>query len=97
MALTMIKVQPGHERSAYDDLRARPGIRDVFRLFGEYSFFLVMQAPAMMDLDQILLEVKKEHKVVDMGPFLLTAETDMVSLAPFQAAEPGSGQKYLAA
>ena len=40
----MIKVRSDKERSVYADLKKRPEVRDVYRLFGEYDFFLVMQA-----------------------------------------------------
>jgi DNA-binding Lrp family transcriptional regulator len=91
MALTMIKVQSGHEESAYDDLRARTGIRDVYRLFGEYNFFLVLYAEGMADLNRILQEVKEEEKVIDSGPLLLTTENDLANMTCFQVARKALG------
>ncbi|NPV62252.1 MAG: hypothetical protein HPY61_06405 [Methanotrichaceae archaeon] len=81
MALTMIKVQPGHEISAYDDLRTRSGVKDVYRLFGEYNFFLVLHAEEISGLNRILQEVKEEDRVVDSGPLLLTGESDPANAA----------------
>lgn len=76
IGLTMIKVSSGQERSVYDDLQKRPEIRDVYRLFGEYSFFLVMQAEERNGLSRMLSEIKERENVIKSGPVLLTAECD---------------------
>ena len=74
IGLTMIKVRSGHERSVYAHLQKRPEVRDVYRLFGEYSFFLVMQAEERNGLTRMLSEIKDREKVIKTGPVLLTAE-----------------------
>ena len=74
IGLTMIKVRSGHERSVYAHLQKRPEVRDVYRLFGEYSFFLVMQAEERNGLTRMLSEIKDHEKVIKTGPVLLTAE-----------------------
>ena len=76
IGLTMIKVSSGQERSVYDHLQKRPEIRDVYRLFGEYSFFLVMQAEERNGLSRMLSEIKERENVIKSGPVLLTAECD---------------------
>ena len=72
--LTMIKVSCGQERSVYDHLQKRPEVRDVYRLFGEYSFFLVMQAEERNGFSRMLSEIKDRENVIKTGPVLLTAE-----------------------
>jgi DNA-binding Lrp family transcriptional regulator len=72
--LTMIKVSCGQERSVYAHLQKRPEVRDVYRLFGEYSFFLVMQAEERNGLSRMLSEIKARENVIKTGPFLLSAE-----------------------
>jgi DNA-binding Lrp family transcriptional regulator len=81
IGLTMIKVRPGHERSAYADLQKRPEVRDVYRLFGEYTFFLVMQAEGRNRFQQVLKGIKEENEVLKTGPVLLTAEGDRADMA----------------
>jgi len=75
IGLTMIKVRPGNEKSAYWDLKSRPEVKEVFRLFGEYNFFLVMQAQGISRFNQILKEIQEEVKVVKTGPVLLTDDS----------------------
>jgi DNA-binding Lrp family transcriptional regulator len=72
--MTMIKVSSGQERSVYAHLQKRPEVRDVYRLFGEYSFFLVMQAEERNGLSRMLSEIKARENVIKTGPFLLSAE-----------------------
>jgi DNA-binding Lrp family transcriptional regulator len=72
----MIKVSSGQERSVYDHLQKRPEIRDVYRLFGEYSFFLVMQAEERNGLSRMLSEINERENVIKSGPVLLSVECD---------------------
>ncbi len=74
LALTMIKVTPGYEKSVYRDLQRRRGIKDVYRLFGEFNFFLIMQAERVSMLNNLLSEIKEDEKVVETGPVLLTVD-----------------------
>lgn len=77
----MIKVAPGYEKSVYRDLQRRRGIRDVYRLFGEFNFFLIMQAERKSALSSLLSEIKEEEKVIKTGPVLLTAEGNLSETA----------------
>jgi len=72
--LTMIKVSSGRERSVYAHLQKRPEVRDVYRLFGEYSFFLVMQAEERNGLGRMLSDINDREDVIKTGPVLLTAD-----------------------
>jgi hypothetical protein len=88
LALTMIKVQPGYEKSVYRDLQKRRDVRDVYRLFGEFNFFLIMQAERRSTLNNLLNEIKEDGKVIKTGPVLLTVDGDMpeMNLAEVEAA-----------
>jgi len=73
----MIKVRSGQERSAYAYLLQRPEVRDVYRLFGEYNFFLVMQADGKNGLGQMISQIKEEQNVIKTGPVLFTTDSDL--------------------
>jgi DNA-binding Lrp family transcriptional regulator len=75
MGLTMIKVRQGCERSVYAGLQKRPEVIDIYRLFGEYNFFLVIQAEGRNRVEQVLREIRDE-RVIETGPVLLSAESD---------------------
>jgi hypothetical protein len=88
LALTMIKVSPGYEKSVYRDLQRRRGVRNVYRLFGEFNFFLIMQAERRSMLNSLLSEIREEGKVIKTGPVLLTVDGDMseINLTEAEAA-----------
>ncbi|MDD4653071.1 MAG: Lrp/AsnC ligand binding domain-containing protein [Methanothrix sp.] len=70
--MTMIKVRGGQERSVYDRLQKNPEVRDIYRLFGEYSFFLVMQAEEKSGLSRMLSHLQSRENIIKTGPVLLT-------------------------
>ena len=70
----MIKVGSDQEKMVYARLQKMPEVRDVYRLFGEYSFFLVIQAKGRDDLSRMLGEIEEAESVVKAGPILITKE-----------------------
>ncbi len=87
VGLTMIKVRPGYEKFAYNDLQKRSEIKDIYRLFGEFNFFLVMQAEGRSKLDQLLKEIKNEDMVVKTSPVMVAVGSDRADAAFFNVAE----------
>jgi hypothetical protein len=77
----MTKVTPGYEKSVYKDLLRRRGVRNVYCLFGEFNFFLIMQAERKSMLNNLLNEIKEDGKVIKTGPVLLTVDSDMPEMA----------------
>lgn len=81
VALTMIKVRPGYEKSAYSDLQKRTEVKDIYRLFGEFSFFLIMQTEGKSKLEQIMKDIKKEDMVVKTSPVMVAMGSDLTETA----------------
>jgi cytochrome c oxidase assembly protein Cox11 len=73
----MIKVRSDKERLVYSDLKKRPEVRDIFRLFGEYDFFLVMQADGKKSLGLMLSQIEEGENVIKTGPVLFTVDSDL--------------------
>jgi hypothetical protein len=84
IGLIMIKVAPAMERSVNMDLRSRPEIINVYRLFGEFSFFLILRAEGRDRLVQLLEEIKVANHVLRTGPFLVSFDQDL----PWEASSP---------
>ncbi len=87
VGMMMVKVRPGYEKFAYNDLQKRSEVKDIYRLFGEFSFFLVMQAEGRSKLDQLLKEIKKEDMVVKTSPVMVAVGSDRSDAAFFNVAE----------
>jgi DNA-binding Lrp family transcriptional regulator len=64
IGVTMVKVLPGQERSVYCALKRRDGIMDVYHVFGEYDFFVALQAEGLGELDEIMEDIKSMHDVI---------------------------------
>ena len=54
----------------------KPEVKDIYRLFGEYGFFLVVQADGQNGLAQILREIDGGQKVIKTAPVLFTIDTN---------------------
>jgi DNA-binding Lrp family transcriptional regulator len=85
IGLIMIKVSPALERSAYIDLQSRPEMIKIYRLFGEFSFLLVIQARERSHLDRLLQEIRVKNHVLTTGPLLISLDQEL----PWEAANPG--------
>jgi len=84
----MIKVQSGQERSAYNYLQKKPEVRDIYRLFGEYDFFLVLQADGQKGLVRMLHEINEEQKVIKAAPVLFTTDGDSEKIGDLESTRP---------
>jgi hypothetical protein len=64
IGITMVKVMPGEERTVYCSLKGKDGILDVYHIFGEYDFFVVLQAESLVKLKQIMENIQETHDVI---------------------------------
>ncbi len=48
----MIKVVPGEERSVYNGLKGIAGVREVFHVFGEYDFIVIIDVSGLTDINR---------------------------------------------
>ena len=64
IGITMVKVLPGQERSVYCSLNGKDGILDVYHIFGEYDFFVVLQAECLIKLKELMEDIQYTHNVV---------------------------------
>lgn len=75
--ITMAKVEPGGERSAYMALQTVRGIKELYCIFGEFSFFLIIEAENRRMLDQILESIQMIEKISGLWPVLVSADSQM--------------------
>lgn len=80
IGMTMIKVKPSQDGIAYQTIQSIKGVKEIYRIFGEYSFFLIMNAYVKKDLDKIVDEIRMTGDVVEIRPVLFTADSDLAGL-----------------
>lgn len=64
IGITMIKAVPGQERLIYCTLKGDDGILDVYHIFGEYDFFVILQAEDLRRLNQLLEDIQSMNDVI---------------------------------
>ena len=87
IGITMLKVVPGQEKACYDALRHAVGIREIYHLFGEFDFFLILNAVNRGGLICLLEDICAQKYVFDTWS-LLVSDYD---------SHPTAGQSFSAA
>jgi hypothetical protein len=88
IGMTMIKVKPGQDTIAYESIKSIKGVKDIYRIFGEYSLFLIMEAYRTRDLDQIIDEIHMRRGVVEIRPVLVTEDCELPCPNVSESEEP---------
>ena len=59
----MINVLPGHEKESYDELRKIEGIKDVYHVFGEYDFVVIIEVKDLTTLNTVVDRIRESDTV----------------------------------
>ncbi|MDP2218265.1 MAG: Lrp/AsnC ligand binding domain-containing protein [Methanolobus sp.] len=54
IGVTMVNVLPGKERIAYNELSRIEGIKDIYHVFGEYDFVVIIEVEDLGHLNYIV-------------------------------------------
>ncbi|WP_440956196.1 Lrp/AsnC ligand binding domain-containing protein [Methanosarcina sp. Mfa9] len=63
IGVTMINVLPGHEKESYDELRKIEGIKDVYHVFGEYDFVVIIEVRDLTILNTVVDRIRESDTV----------------------------------
>ncbi|HII06253.1 MAG TPA: Lrp/AsnC family transcriptional regulator [Methanotrichaceae archaeon] len=63
IGVTMVKVVPGQERTVYNALKEIEGIKDVYHVFGEYDFVVVLEVEGLSVLNRLVDTIREIHNV----------------------------------
>jgi DNA-binding Lrp family transcriptional regulator len=88
IGMTMIKVKPGQDSIAYESIQSIKGVKEIYRIFGEYSFFLIVEAYRKRELDQIIDEICMRMGVVEIRPVLVTEDIELPCPNVSESEEP---------
>ena len=82
IGITMVKVVPGQERWIYCSLKGKDGILDVYHIFGEYDFFVVLQADSLVKLKQLMENIQETHNVISARTILVVSNNGYQEQVP---------------
>lgn len=71
IAIAMVKVVPEKEKPAYHALKDIDGVRNLYHIFGDYDFLLVLQSDGMDMLAQMIKEIRGISHVTEADTLLV--------------------------
>ena len=69
----MVNVLPGHEKAADLKLKCIEGIKDVYHVFGEYDFVVIIEVQDLSSLNSVVDRIR-ESDVVTATQTIVGAE-----------------------
>jgi transcriptional regulator, AsnC family len=63
IGVTMVNVLPGSERTAFNELHKIEGIKDIYHVFGEYDFVVVIEVDDLGSLNSIVDLIRETGSV----------------------------------
>jgi len=63
IGVTMINVLPSYEKAAYRELRNIEGIKDVYHVFGEYDFVIIIDVKDLSELNAVVDRIRESETV----------------------------------
>ena len=63
IVVTMINVLPGYEKAAYRELKNIEGIKDVYHVFGEYDFVVIIDVKDLSILNAVVDKIRESETV----------------------------------
>jgi hypothetical protein len=82
VGVVMVKAAPGQERSAYHGIKGIDGVKDIYHTFGEYDFFLIVQAIGASDLAELIDKVRNVCNVACLETVLVGRDGELQDLQP---------------
>ena len=59
----MVKVVPGQEKSAYNELKNIKGTKDIYHIFGEYDFVVISEVEGLSTLNNLVDTMRESENV----------------------------------
>ena len=58
VGVTLVNVVPGNERSVFDALKTIAGLRELYHVFGEYDFLVILEVENLPVLSKTVDEIR---------------------------------------
>jgi hypothetical protein len=84
IGVAMIKVMPDRERSVYYAVKGIVGVLDVYHIFGEFDFFIILQADGLRKLNQLVGEIQEISDVTSARTILIGLDSGLQEHEPIK-------------
>ena len=71
IGVAMIKVVPDREKSVYHAIKDIEGVLDVYHIFGEFDFFIILQAEGLKGLNLLVGDIQETSNVIAARTILI--------------------------
>lgn len=58
IGVTMVNVQPGKEKDVYNAIKKIKNVREIYHVFGEFDFVVIIQASSLSELNRTVDEIR---------------------------------------
>ena len=59
IGVTMVNVTPGKEKQVYNAIKGMKNVRDVYHVFGEFDFVVIIEAQSLSDLNNTVDSIRE--------------------------------------
>jgi DNA-binding Lrp family transcriptional regulator len=84
MGVAMIQVIPGNEKSTYHSIKAIGGVLDIYHIFGEFDFFMMLQAEGLKELYRLVGEIQEVKGVAEARTILIGSNSGLQEHEPMR-------------
>lgn len=60
----MVNVAPGKEKDVYLEIKKKKDVREVYHVFGEFDFVVIIDAQSLSDLNRLVDEIRSIEGVM---------------------------------
>ncbi len=58
IGVTMVNVSPGREKDVYMSIKDMKNVREIYHVFGEFDFVVIIQANSLSELNSTVDEIR---------------------------------------
>lgn len=63
VGVTMLNVLPGKEKAAYEEIKEFDGVKDIYHVFGEFDFVVIMSLDTLRQLNDLVDRIRGSENV----------------------------------
>ncbi|NLI62184.1 MAG: Lrp/AsnC family transcriptional regulator [Methanosarcinaceae archaeon] len=63
VGVTMVNVLPGTERKVYSELKDYYGVKDIYHVFGEFDFVVIIELDSLKELNDVVDRIRENSNV----------------------------------
>jgi len=84
LGVAMVKVMPGKEGSVYYAIKCKGEVLDIYHIFGEFDFFIILQAEGSGKLNMLIEDIQEINGVTEARTILISRVNSLREYEPIK-------------